>query len=808
MRAAFAVEENTVNNHPSKREKVELLAPAGNIEGFYGAIHAGADAVYLGGDKFGARAYADNFTTEELVECIRYAHIYGRKVYLTVNTLVKDKEWDQLYDYILPFYKAGLDGVIIQDMGIFVYLKKHFPGMELHVSTQMTLTGVHGAEYMKKLGACRIVPARELSLDEIRQIKEETGLEIEAFIHGAMCYCYSGQCLFSSILGGRSGNRGRCAQPCRLPYTVETGGQTSGECYPLSLKDMCTIEHIPELIEAGIDSFKIEGRMKKPEYAAGVTAIYRKVIDRYYAGVQKWQVKQKELQELSQLYIRSQRQDGYYHKHNGADMVTLHSPAYSGSDDALLARIRKEYIDTKPKMSVDIYGQFTIGEAAAVTLVCGNQSVTVTGDPVQPAQSKPVTRENIEKQLTKLGETVFCAGDVWIQADDAIFYPLKGLNELRRRAVEALENQLIEANGLCAHRADPPAPAMELPTVEASSDMITDKPAASTQNAEGQLSISITTLDQLKATSSYLHQKDSMQVRLYVEGDLLVGSNAQQAEALLKKLAANRGEQKPEIFLILPYIIRKRDKRYLQAIYEQLKDTSLYSGCMVRSLEGYAWLITQETSGKIAADSGFYIWNQETLDYWKDKLDSFTLAWELNSGEQRTLLQDDHAALSKKPLADQTIQQDDKIDCKIQTEKIVYGYAPMMLTANCVIRTTGGCLQNQGTTKASAKDMPADAVDLPVKATRATLTDRYRKQFPVTANCLHCMNIIYNSVPLSLHGSVGKWKDHVIPRLHFTIEDEQMTLAVLHYFTQLIRGAEGKLPYTEYTTGHEKRGVE
>lgn len=208
-----------------QNRNVELLAPAGNVEAFYGAIQAGADAVYLGGSRFGARAYADNFTEEQLINCIRYAHIFNRKVYLTVNTLVKDSEMEGLYDYLKPFYEAGLDGVIVQDTGVFCYIKEHFPNIELHVSTQMTITGSHGAAMLKKMGASRIVPARELSLAEIRKMKEDTGLEIETFIHGAMCYCYSGQCLFSSILGGRSGNRGRCAQPCRLPYSVQEIGR-------------------------------------------------------------------------------------------------------------------------------------------------------------------------------------------------------------------------------------------------------------------------------------------------------------------------------------------------------------------------------------------------------------------------------------------------------------------------------------------------------------------------------------------------------------------------------------------------------
>ena len=382
-------------------KKVELLAPAGNAEAFYGAIHAGADAIYLGGSRFGARAYAENFSEEELVACIRYAHLFQRKVYLTVNTLVKESEFSGLYEYVLPYYRAGLDGVIVQDMGVFAYLREHFPGMELHGSTQMTITGEYGAAFLKEQGACRVVPARELSLAEIRRIKEVTGLEIECFIHGAMCYCYSGQCLFSSILGGRSGNRGRCAQPCRLPYTT---GKHPKECYPLSLKDMCTIEYIPELLEAGIDSFKIEGRMKKPEYAAGVTAIYRKYIDRYYADSKAPQkISAADMHTLSCLYIRSERQDGYYHKHNGGEMVTLDSPAYSGSDETLLQNIRKEHLEHRLTLPVSMQAEFLTGETAKLYLWTGESAVTVEGNVVEEGKYSKTAGETWRQSLPSGG---------------------------------------------------------------------------------------------------------------------------------------------------------------------------------------------------------------------------------------------------------------------------------------------------------------------------------------------------------------------------------------------------------------------
>ena len=260
-------------------KRVELLSPAGGYETMVGAFNAGADAVYLGGSKFGARAYADNFDRDQVLDAISYAHLHDKKIYMTVNTLVKENEYGELYDFMLPYADRGLDGVIVQDLGVMRLIRQEFPGIELHASTQQTVTGVYGAKLLKERGCTRVVPARELSLSEMKAIRDEADIEVEAFIHGAMCYCYSGICLFSSVVGGRSGNRGRCAQPCRLPYRMNG---KSGEQYPLSLKDMSTIAIIPELIEAGIDSFKIEGRMKKPEYSAGVTALYRKYIDKYY----------------------------------------------------------------------------------------------------------------------------------------------------------------------------------------------------------------------------------------------------------------------------------------------------------------------------------------------------------------------------------------------------------------------------------------------------------------------------------------------------------------------------------------------
>ena len=270
-----------------KKIVTELLSPAGSYESFEAAIGAGADAVYVGGPAFGARAYARNFTQEELIAAIETAHLHNRKLYLTVNTLLKNREMEgQLFKYLAPYYEAGLDAVIVQDLGVFSFIRRNFPDLDIHASTQMTVTGPEGMKFLEEKGATRVVPARELSLEEIAVMHEASPLEIETFIHGALCYSYSGQCLMSSIFGGRSGNRGRCAQPCRLPYSATCDHHKykgDKDFCALSLKDICTLDILPDILEAGVMSLKIEGRMKTALYVATVARTYRKAIDDYFA---------------------------------------------------------------------------------------------------------------------------------------------------------------------------------------------------------------------------------------------------------------------------------------------------------------------------------------------------------------------------------------------------------------------------------------------------------------------------------------------------------------------------------------------
>lgn len=769
-------------------EHVELLAPAGSYEAFLGAVNAGADAVYLGGQQFGARAYADNFTTEEIVRALRAAHFYGKKIYLTVNTLLKEREMASLYEYLRPFYEAGLDGVIVQDFGVFCYIREHFPGLPLHVSTQMAITGVQGAALLKEQGAVRIVPARELSLEEVRKIKEEAGVEVECFIHGAMCYCYSGQCLFSSILGGRSGNRGRCAQPCRLPYEIYNGKKRlSGSGYPLSLKDMCTLEYLPSLLGAGIDSFKIEGRMKRPEYAAGVTAVYRKYIDRYYAdGADACRVEPEDMDRLRKLYIRSEIQTGYYERHNGKEMITLEKPGYEGCDDTLLSEIRAKYIRDPEKMPVRMQAQVKVGEPLRLCIRsagslaekqgrhdaaessrtkpadfvtdqeaetgAGSPAVEVTGEIVQPAQRAPLSEEEVGKRLCKTGDSLLTVADCEIFMEGACFVPVRALNELRRSAVEAFEAAVAKSRGIPGRQKTDVSHENEADIRKAS-----DRPSQSRAN---KVDVTVSTSEQMQAVLSWGGCR-----RIYIESDLFVKSYAE----IMRLAGAAAG--RTDFYLALPYILRERDRAYLRRLADRLKQAAFFvKGFLVRSPEGLAW--ARKVSGEqdhgrpayeLVPDAGLYCFNADALAFFKDFSKEITLPYELNAGEAAHLVR----AAGERGM---------------RAGLIAYSRIPMMITANCLKKTAGLCGAAEGETRQFA------------------LKDRLGSTFPVEINCEHCYNIIYNCVPYSLHGAKRERERIGADALRYVFTTEQGA--------QCVKILEGNIPFSDYTTGHCKRGVD
>lgn len=740
-------------------KKVELLAPAGNYESFLGAINAGADAVYLGGEKFGARAFADNFSNEELIRAIRYAHLFDKKVYLTVNTLMREEEMRELTGYLTPLYQSGLDAVIVQDLGVVEKLRHHFPQLELHISTQMTITGPYGAKLMKRCGASRIVPARELSLEEIREIKQQADIEVETFIHGALCYCYSGQCLFSSVLGKRSGNRGRCAQPCRLPYGND-------HLYPLSLKDLCTVEMIPQMIEAGIDSFKIEGRMKKPEYAAGVTAIYRKYIDRYYERPNvPFTVEASDLTFLRQLYVRSELQDGYYYRHNGREMITLDKPSYAGSSDELLQWIKSSYLD-QPKC-LPVKGRAVLQKDRPI-LFCvqvrddPEKQVTTYGEIAQKAQKRPLEKDSVEKQLSKMGATPFVLDSLQIEMEEDVFLPLKAVNELRRSALEQLEQQLISGRNRTGQDREIPA------VIE---------PATAAEDQVCRMFAGVLSMEQFFAVC-----QNHALAGIYLPVDCLLGADAPAASmvAAWKDCVQEKQRNNPSFacYLVMPYVIRKRDQAYLAQIKPLLQEPET-AGILIRNLESYEWLLEQNINKPLVTDANLYIWNKDAARF-----------------IEKLAEQDGRCVRMTLPI--EAHRQQLRALAGHNKELIVYGRIPMMISANCIRNTTAHCLLQE---KQEAGQ----------KQKFYELKDRYRKKFPVCCDCRHCMNVIYNSLPTSLHQElphIKEWKLGGV-RLNFTTEEADEAAAVTDYFAGILSGQDkgGRPPFLEATKGHFKNGA-
>lgn len=737
--------------------RFELLAPAGDFSCMTAAFNAGADAVYLAGKSFGARAFAGNFETEELIETLDYAHLFSKKIYLTLNTLIKESEFSQIAGYLTPFYEHGLDGAIIQDLGLIPYLQKEFPNLELHGSTQMTVSNYRSAQWLKKRGICRVVPARELSLEELQEIKDKAQIEVEAFIHGAMCYSYSGQCLFSSFLGGRSGNRGRCAQPCRLPYKVLEGKNCiSGnkDVYPLSLKDLCSLPYIYELMDAGIDSFKIEGRMKSPEYVAGVTAVYRKYMDLYERGERKLVAKE-DMEQLAHLYIRSDMKNGYFKKHNGKDMISLASPSYQGCDDAFVAKIHNTYCENRLKQKISGVLNLTVGETSELTVYTDKASVTVTGDVVQAAQNRPIAKEDAMKQMEKTGNSPFTFDSLCVEINGDVFLPVKKLNELRREALESLQTELLQPYLCKKDEVFASEKDNGCSREHVSSNVVDTECSCMTNSQTPRLRASVMSEIQLEAIL-----KSSVDVdRIYIPADFFY-----QQKVDVKEVRLLAEEKEIALCLSMPRMLRKRDDGYLEQIKAHVSDLGLIQ---VKSLEGLAYLKEIGYTGKVVTDYSVYNWNRSALKYINSYRDGFTYPLELSVHENRDL-------------------------GDLRGEYVVYGRTPMMITANCVRKTMGCCRQNSNSFGQS-------------------LQDRYRKELPVYANCVHCYNEIFNAVPMSLHKELPKLIKYgfSVFRLDFTDEGRDKILKILDYYTDKLENPKytDEFPVKEYTQGHYKEGA-
>ena len=719
------------------KKKPELLSPAGNYECFKAAISAGADAVYAAGEKYGARAYAGNFSMEELLLAIDEAHLFGRRFYLTVNTILKNNEISCLYDYIAPLYEAGLDAVIVQDVGVISVLNRLFPGLPLHASTQMAVTDTEGVLLLKDMGISRVVHARELSLPELKRIISDTGLELECFIHGALCYSYSGKCLFSSILGGRSGNRGRCTQPCRLPYNGS---------YILSARDISTLEILPELIEAGISSFKIEGRMKSKEYVAGVTGIYRKYIDRYMGTEGKdFYVDKADIKDLDDIYTRSGHCSGYYNKHNGADMITVDKPSYSSGEQERIERLYSKYTAYFDK--VRIFGEVSAkkGERLLIKLVCGEQEVLYRGEIVDAAKTRPMDEGDIRKQITKLGDTCFEFDDLKIMAERDIFIPVSSLNRARREAIDSLREKMLS---VFLRKPEKRIGIKEDEDTQSEKELIV-RPYVNCR------------IDRLQMLDVILKYKFidivTIDINLLQKYERESGNRI---KGLIKKIK-DAGKQ---LYIAFPPVIRNGYFNRNAAV-DYLFADGIADGIEADNYESLYFLNVKGYKGKIISDLHLYAANDEAVTAYKNLgVDVITYPIELNRGE-----------LNKLRLN--------------RGEFILYGRFPMMVSAQCTKKTQDRCMKDNGI---------------------SYIKDRYGNDFPCVRNCDECYNTILNCVPMmitsldQLPGNIHPFSY----RIHFTIEEEEEIKAVMNIYKDVFDGRKADAEDIKHTLGHLKRGVE
>lgn len=773
-----------------KAKNIEILAPAGSFESLVAAVNAGADAVYVGGTRFGARAHANNFDERQLIEAIDYVHLHGRRIYLTINTLLKEEELEnELYDYLLPFYERGIDAVIVQDIGVLSYLKEYFPKLPIHASTQMTITDTNGVRFLEEQGVSRVVLARELGLSEISEIVKNTSVEIECFVHGALCYCYSGQCLYSSLLGGRSGNRGECAQPCRLPYEVE-GGEKS---YIMSLKDICTLNILPELVEAGITSFKIEGRMKKPEYVSTVVSMYRKYLDSYLArGKEGYIVKQEDWDTLLDIYNRGGFHTGYLQENHTIDMLTRTRPNHAGIEvvrmiggnrgealkeihpgdvldipgekhdytigkmvregetftlslppkcklksgtllsrirnESLISEQRKKFVCSEIKEKINGKLILSVGESAKLWLGYREYEATITGEIVQKALNHPMDEARILKQMRKTGNTSFIFDELEVVLKGDVFVPVQELNELRRQGIEAIENQIT--NVFKREK----------------------KERTLGAKSETQVSSKMKSMDIYASVQNQLQfeecMKSTLVSRIYIDND-----------ELARTIILTERVSSKQIYLAMPYIFRKKDQEKWNRAWKQLLPK--FDGVLIRNYESFSYLKKCDYRKDIVTDYNLYVMNQNAIEFWKKHgIGNMTAPIELNRYE-----------LGKLELE----------NCEL----VGYGFLPMMISANCIQKNSKECTHISGVTK---------------------IKDRYQKELVVKNECRYCYNVIYNSLPLLLIDQFELLEKMNIKamRLMFTIEDIEKTKTILE---MIDRPEVKKIEEIEFTRGHFKRGV-
>lgn len=795
--------------------KPEILAPAGSIEALHAAVNAGADAVYLGGSRFGARAFADNFVEEELIEGILYAHLYGVKVYMTINTLFRNEEIEELYEYLLPYYKAGLDAVIVQDFGVMEYIHQHFPDIDIHASTQMTITTPYAYNILKDYGVTRIVPARELSLKEIRQLKDEryadAGLEVEVFVQGALCVCYSGMCLMSSFIGGRSGNRGRCAGSCRLPYylcdsegnTIKTNGR-----YLLSQKDLCSVYSVPDMIAAGVDSFKIEGRMKKPEYVAACVRSYRRLVDYCckdnYSRDDYENIASACKDEMTEVFNRGGFTEGYFHKNNGKDMMSFNAPGDMGVKIGHITCVNKKSINVK--LSKDL----NRGDILVVNI--SDKDITLTSN-VDKNSGEEVELNVPRSGLFKNGMPLIRKYNALLEGELSGYYSEdKKLNisgEITLKAGEKAALEVWHAVGERKYSASvygdivekasnrPLDKASVISKIDHTGDSCFDFDDISVimdddifYPVKSLKSLRRMALAELKVTISNSSSRDEDK-HLKQESPVSITNNKEQYinnnDRIIRVMVSSKEQletvaaysEKFCIGIDLQYfsksdIIALMDAHpeYSYALPMILRDRSLdelntlpLNSCqslIVRNIDELSYLKDIGFAGEIIADYSLYSMNDKAAEFIRSQFDNsiITLPVELNRKQLKKLSY-----------------------YRGSSEMIVYGYQPLMVTASCFQENTGGC--NKGSNNSFI------------------MLDRRNQNFYIRCICKYCYNVIYNGVPTVIfdkYSDIDEYKG--IIRFQFVNESKKKIIDILDSFFD-------KEGYPdEYTRGHFTRGVD
>lgn len=829
-------------------EKPEILAPAGSMEALKAALSAGADAVYMGGSSFGARAYADNPDTDEMLEAIRYVHLRGKRLYLTVNTLVKEQEFRALYEFLAPYYSAGLDAAIVQDVGVLRFLAKEFPGLALHASTQMTLTAAEGIRLFDDYPVTRLVPARELSLSEITDICKKSGKEVEIFVHGALCYCYSGQCLMSSMIGGRSGNRGRCAQPCRMEYESEEVGKK----YWLSPKDLCGLSLLPELIQSGAASFKIEGRMKRPEYAAAVSAAYRKFTDLYVSlGEEGYRTYLKEhphllaeeTERLADVYNRGGFTTGCFMTHNGKNLMSVNRPGHfgvpvgevvSGGKGEALLRLTKE---VQPQDVLELrresekgsgeqgYYEYTLGAGAKagekikakllpkLSAKPGDRVYRMRNSALLEALEEAYVKKEIKVPVTgvfraKVGE--LCTLEV-SALGESLLLPVAFPKQEAERVSVTCDGFVCEQAG--KFPATEEAVKKQL-TKTGNEPFYFEKLAV---ELEGDIFLPNGLLNELRrnvlsmlaeAIQSRFVREEKLPKLTQIQTTEEVGTGKNRSDTpyldcmVSTEIQAEMAAHTPEVRRV--YLdFAGRDTATVCTQAEELRKTGKEVWfCFPRICRKETLLRLADSFEALRKSfDGYLLRNYETLAFvkeqdsdWKSRCVLDYTMYVMNR-EAKDFYREQFGNEGQEGMLTAPVELSLRELQELGTEDmtlVVYGRLPLMVSAHCVKKSMGLCKGKRTTEGTEAEPM--------------WLTDRVGKRLPVLQNCGECYNLIYNPECLSLldgTDTVERLRPQAI-RLDFTFESKEETERILKSAT----GNGAAVTGTGYTRGHLKRGVE